>query len=322
MVEERVLLQRIIKMKNIKGSLILLLTALIWGTAFVAQTSASETVDAFTFNAARSVIASLFLLVVLAIRSLINRKKPIESKPVFSKRQTIVGGILCGILLCIATNFQQFGIAEYPEGVAASGRAGFLTSTYVIMVAVVSVFFGKKSHPVVWASVAGCLLGMYLLCLSNGFSGVYKADVLLLICAVGYTAHIISVSRFPMADGIMLSLIQFAVCGVLSAVLMLIFSNGFTISSILEIKIELLYAGIMSSGIAYTLQILGQKYADPAVASIVLSLESVFSALAGWVILSERLSSKELAGCALVFVSVILAQMPEFIKSKNKKAKS
>lgn len=133
-----------------------------------------------------------------------------------------------------------------------------------------------------------------------------------------FTAHIIAVSRFPMADGILLSFIQFAVCGALSAVLMLIFEHRVDISSILAIKVELLYAGIMSSGIAYTLQILGQKYADPAVASIVLSLESVFSALAGWVILSERLSPKELAGCALVFASVIMAQMPEFIKDKIK----
>ena len=167
----------------------------------------------------------------------------------------------------------------------------------------------------------GCISEMYLLCLSNGFSGIYKADVLLFICAMCFTAHIIAVSRFPMADGILLSLIQFAVCGALSAVLMLIFEHRVDISSILAIKVELLYAGIMSSGIAYTLQILGQKYADPAVASIVLSLESVFSALAGWVILSERLSPKELAGCALVFASVIMAQMPEFIKDKNKKAK-
>ena len=316
------LLQRIIEMKNIKGSLILLLTALIWGVAFVAQTSASDTVGSFTFNTARSAMASLFLLVVIGIRALINRKKTIGSKPVFSKRQTIVGGLICGVLLCIATNFQQFGIAEYPEGVAASGRAGFLTSTYVVMVAVVSVFFGKKSHPIVWVSAAGCISGMYLLCLSNGFSGIYKADVLLFICAMCFTAHIIAVSRFPMADGILLSFIQFAVCGALSAVLMLIFEHRVDISSILAIKVELLYAGIMSSGIAYTLQILGQKYADPAVASIVLSLESVFSALAGWVILSERLSPKELAGCALVFASVIMAQMPEFIKDKNKKAKS
>ncbi len=307
-------------MKNIKGSLILLLTAFIWGTAFVAQTSASGVVRPFTFNALRSIIGSAFLLVVLGIRSLIRGKKMPESKPVYSKRQTVVGGIICGVLLCAATNFQQFGITEYPENVAASGRAGFLTSTYVVMVAVVSVFFGKKSHPIVWASVAGCIGGMYLLCLSNGFSGIYLSDVLIFICAICYTAHIIAIARYPMTDGILLSLVQFITCGVLSAVLAFIFERGFDVSSLLSIKLELLYAGVMSSGIAYTLQILGQKYAEPAVASIVLSLESVFSALAGWVILSEKLSPKELAGCALVFASVILAQTPEIIKSKKAKA--
>ncbi len=307
-------------MKNIKGSLILLLTAFIWGTAFVAQTSASGIVRPFAFNALRSIIGATFLLIVIGIRSLVRRKKPSESEPVYSKRQTLVGGIVCGVLLCAATNFQQFGITEYPENVAASGRSGFLTATYVVMVAVVSVCLGKKSHPIVWVSVAGCIGGMYLLCLSNGFSGIYLADILIFICAICYTAHIIAISRYPMTDGILLSLIQFVTCGVLSTVLAFVFEGGFDISSILAAKVELLYAGVMSSGIAYTLQILGQKYAEPAVASIVLSLESVFSALAGWVILSERLSPKELAGCALVFASVILAQMPETIKSKKAKA--
>ena len=302
-------------MKNVKGSLILLITALIWGTAFVAQTSASETVSAFTFNMGRSVVAALFLLIVIGIRKLIYIKKKPENPIEYSRRQTIVGGIICGIVLFSATNFQQFGIELYPEGVAASGRAGFLTSTYVIMVAVVAVFLGKKSHPLVWVSVVGCIGGMYMLCLSGGISGIYKADIFLLICAICYTAHIIAVSCFPRADGVILSFIQFVVCGALSCIAMIISGSG-DASALLSVKFELFFAGIMSSGVGYTLQIIGQKYAEPAVASIVLSLESVFSALAGWIILDERLSGRELIGCALVFVSVLLAQIPSFFTKK------
>lgn len=306
-------------MKNIKGSLILLITALIWGTAFVAQTSASETVSAFTFNMGRSIVAALFLLVVIAIRKLIYIKKKSIGAASYSRRQTVVGGIICGVLLFGATNFQQFGIEMYPEGVAASGRAGFLTATYVVMVSVAAIFFGKKPHPLVWVSVAGCIGGMYMLCLSGGISGIYKADIFLLICAVCYTAHIISVSCFPLADGIALSLVQFVVCGVLSCVGMII-SGSDDVSGLLSVKFELFFAGVMSSGIAYTLQIVGQKYAEPAVASIVLSLESVFSAVAGWIILDEKLSGSELIGCALVFISVLLAQAPMFFKRKNEKS--
>ena len=306
-------------MKNIKGSLILLITALIWGTAFVAQKSASGAIGAFTFNMGRAVIAALFLLVVIGVRKLIYIKKKSASPAAYSRRQTVVGGIICGILLFGATNFQQFGIEMYPEGVAASGRAGFLTATYVVMVSVAAIFFGRKPHLLVWVSVVGCIGGMYMLCFSGGISGIYKADIFRLICAVCYTAHIIAVSCFPLADGIVLSFIQFVVCGALSCMGMII-SGSNDISGLLSAKFELFFAGVVSSGIAYTLQIIGQKYAEPAVASIVLSLESVFSAVAGWLLLDERLSGKELIGCALVFISVLLAQMPAFFKGKNKKS--
>ena len=303
-------------MKNVKGSLILLITALIWGTAFVAQTSASGTVNAFTFNMGRSVVAAMFLIIVIGVRKLIYIKKKPTGDNVYSRRQTVVGGIICGMILFAANNFQQFGIGMYPEGVAASGRAGFLTATYVVMVSVAAIFFGKKPHPLVWVSAVGCIGGMYMLCLSGGISGVYKADIFLLVCAVCYTAHIITISRFPLADGLVFSLIQFVVCGVLSGIAMAVSGVG-DISALLSVKFELFFAGVMSSGIAYTLQILGQKYAEPAVASIVLSLESVFSALAGWVVLNERLTNRELIGCALVFISVMLAQMPSFFVTKR-----
>lgn len=304
-------------MKNIKGSIILLIAAFIWGTAFVAQTSASDNVGAFTFTALRSVIGASFLGVFMLLRKLyFNISKKENTKPVDIKR-SLVGGAICGIVLFFATNLQQLGITVYPEGVASSGRAGFITATYVVMVAISGIFFGKKLHPVLWAAVAGCVAGMYMLCLSGGFSGVYFGDVLVFLCAICFTAHILVVDRFSDIDSILLCCLQFTVTGIISAVLMLIFETP-DINAIMAAWLPIAFTGIMSSGVAYTLQMAGQKHAEPAVASIVMSLESVFSVLAGWVILGETLTTRELIGCVLVFAAVIMAQLPEFFKEKKK----
>lgn len=301
-------------MKKAKGTLFLLLAALIWGMAFVAQTSAADKIGAFTFNASRSIIAALFLLLVIGIR-----KKPgkvlIKTKEKATSRHLAIGGTLCGITLFITVNFQQFGIAAYPENAAVSGRAGFLTATYVVMVALCAWVSGKKPHPMTLIVAVGCIIGMYMLCLSNGFSGIYLGDILVLICALGFTAYILVVDHFQKLDGFMLSCIQFFVCGVLSLIATLIFEKP-SAQALLAAWLPIVYAGIFSSAIGYTLQIVGQKYADPAVASIVMSLESVFAALAGWIILNERLGFHELIGCGLVFLSVILAQVPESAKKE------
>lgn len=304
-------------MKNIKGSIILLIAAFIWGTAFVAQTSASDNVGAFTFTALRSAIGAAFLGVFMLLRKLyFNMSKKEATKHIDIKR-SLVGGAICGIVLFFATNLQQLGITVYPEGVASSGRAGFITATYVVMVAISGIFFGKKLHPVLWAAVAGCVAGMYMLCLSGGFSGVYFGDVLVFLCAICFTAHILVVDRFSDIDSILLCCLQFTVTGIISAVLMLIFETP-DINAILAAWLPIAFTGIMSSGVAYTLQMAGQKHAEPAVASIVMSLESVFSVLAGWVILGETLTTREFLGCVLVFAAVIMAQLPEFFKEKKK----
>ncbi|MGN0654349.1 MAG: DMT family transporter [Oscillospiraceae bacterium] len=304
-------------MKNIKGSIILLIAAFIWGTAFVAQTSASDNVGAFTFTALRSAIGATFLGVFMLLRKLyFNMSKKEVAKPVDIKR-SLVGGAICGIVLFFATNLQQLGITVYPEGVASSGRAGFITATYVVMVAISGIFFGKKLHPVLWAAVAGCVAGMYMLCLSGGFSGVYFGDVLVFLCAICFTAHILVVDRFSDIDSILLCCLQFTVTGIISAILMLIFETP-DINAIMAAWLPIAFTGIMSSGVAYTLQMAGQKHAEPAVASIVMSLESVFSVLAGWVILGETLTTRELIGCVLVFAAVIMAQLPEFFKDRKK----
>lgn len=297
-------------MKNIKGSFILLIAALIWGTAFVAQTSGSEIVPTFTFNASRSFIGALFLFILSMVFSKYSVHKDSSYK---ASKWPVIGGILCGLVLFFAMGFQQAGIGLYPDGVAASGRAGFLTATYVVMVAVYSQIAGRKIHPLIVLSVVGVICGMYLLCMSGGFSNLYIGDVLEFICAICFTIHILVVDRFSECDSIKLSCMQFLTCGVLSLIVAL-FTEKIDFANILLAIGSILFAGVMSSGVAYTLQMVGQKYAEPAVASIVMSLESVFSVLAGWLILNEVLSNKELIGCVLVFCAVIIAQIPQFMQ--------
>ncbi len=297
-------------MKNLKGSLILLLTALIWGTAFVAQATAS--VGTFTFNATRTLVAACFLLLVLLGR------KALFHKPLRCAKRAALGGVLLGVCLFIAMSLQQGGIDRYPAGVAASGRAGFLTATYVVMVALCAHFSGRQLHPVVFVASVGCLAGMYLLCLSGGIGQAYWSDLLLLGCAVGFTVYILIVDRFSAEDGVMLSCIQFFVCAVLSGIAAAVFETP-SPAALRADWLPILYAGILSSGVGYTLQILGQKFAEPAVASIVMSLESVFAALSGWVLLHEQLSARELWGCALVFGAVLLAQSGEWLLARKQK---
>lgn len=299
-------------LKNLKGSLMLLVAALIWGTAFVAQSTAADSVGSFTFNAARSFIGSLFLALVIIIRSLITRK-PIVPPDKKGKKRALLAGVCCGVVLFAAINFQQFGIAVYPDGVASSGRAGFLTAMYVVMVALSGAFSGKKLHPVILTAAGVAMVGMYLLCLSSGLTKIYMGDLLCFICAICFTAHILVIDKFSDVDGVTMSCLQFFVCSVLSGVAMLIFEKP-SLPALAAAWLPLLYTAVMSSGIAYTLQIIGQKDAEPAVASIVMSLESVFAGLGGWIILSEKLSARELFGCVLVFVAVILAQLPSFFK--------
>ncbi len=299
------------KHNNLKGSAILCLAALIWGLAFVAQTDAAEFVPPFAFNALRSVIAGVFLLVIL---SFMNRKSKEELIPKDPEKRKIVikGGILCGFMLAVSANFQQFGLALYPEGASSEARGGFLTALYVILVPIFSVFLRKKISPTVLIAVVIAMGGIYLLCLSGGIGGIYLGDVLMLICAVCFTMHIMLVDKFVAeVGGVRLSMLQMFVCGILSAIMSVVFEGDtFTVSGVITASLQILYMGIMSSGIAYTLQIIGQRYAEPTVASISMSLESVFAALGGWVIAGNALSAREILGCVLVFVAITVAQIP------------
>lgn len=300
-------------MRNVKGTLILLLTAFIWGVAFVAQTSASDTIGAFTFTACRSVLASIFLFLFALARDTVKNRTREAKTPLFTK-QIIISGILCGLPLCIASLLQQFGIQMYPAGTATSGRAGFLTAVYVILVALYELIRSRRFRIIIILATIICMSGTYMLCLSNGLTGFYLGDIPLLLCAVGFAVYILVVDRFGTVDTIKVSCIQFALTSIISLMGMFLFETPVW-SDILSAAIPICYAGICSSGIAYTLQMVGQKYAEPAVATIVMSLESVFAALAGWFILHERLQGSELIGCILVFAAVILAQFPEKIKS-------
>ncbi len=300
------------KNNNLKGSLILITAAFIWGMAFVAQSSAAQYVPPFTFNALRSLIGALVLYGFWAItmkktdRSFFPEKK--EDRRAFYK-----AGAVCGTFLAVSVNFQQFGIAAYPKGVASEARAGFITALYVIIVPILSVFLHKRITAPVWLGVLIALTGVYMLCFSGGVGGIYLGDILVLLCAVCFSFHILSLDKYvSLTGGVRLSIMQFSVCTVISIVLALIFEIGeIQPSNILQFAPQILYAGVMSSGIAYTLQIVGQRYAEPTVASISMSFESVFAALGGWVISGNSLEIKELLGCLLVFSAIIVAQLPE-----------
>lgn len=289
-----------------KNSLILLLTATIWGVAFVAQSVGMDYVGGFTFNAVRSIIGSIVLLSVIWF--LDKQKAPAkrtEQERRAERKTLVMGGIACGICLCLASNFQQFGI-KY----TTVGKAGFITACYIVIVPIIGLFMKKKCSPFIWAAVIMALIGLYLLCITDDFS-IGKGDILVLICAVLFSLHILVIDYFsPMVDGVKMSCIQFLVCGVLSGIPALVFEHP-QWSSILAAWQPVLYAGVMSCGVAYTLQIVGQKNMNPTVASLILSLESCISVLAGWIILGQKLSAKEILGCFIMFAAIILAQLPQ-----------
>ena len=293
---------------TLKNSLLLLLTATIWGVAFVAQSVSMDYIGGFTFNAVRNIIGAITLVPVILIFS--KQDPAADQNPADrqkARKTLITGGICCGILLCLASNFQQFGI-KY----TTVGKAGFITACYIIIVPIIGIFLKKKCSPFIWIAVLLSLGGLYLLCISpgEGFS-IGKGDTLVLICAVVFSFHILTVDHFsPLVDGVKMSCIQFLVCGILSGIPALIFENP-NITNILQAWMPILYAGILSCGVAYTLQIVGQKGMNPTVASLIMSLESCISVIAGWLILGQNLSSREIFGCVLMFGAIVLAQLPQ-----------
>lgn len=312
------------KRNNLKGSLILIVGSFIWGLAFVVQSDAADIIPPFAFNGIRSFLGALSIFVFLLVK---NKPKgvPVMGENKVSRKTLVSGSVICGIFLAFSINFQQYGIAAYPDGVAAEARAGFLTALYVVLVPIASLFIKKVPSFTIWIAVAVAIVGIYFLCLKDGFYGIMLGDLLMFFCAVSCTLHIIIVDRFgPQIGGAQLSMLQFIVCGAVSCIASLIFEKGgLDISNIIAAGPQLLYMGILSSGVAYTLQIVGQRYAEPAVASLSMSLESVFATLGGWIIMGNALSKREFLGCVMVFAAIIIAQIPELItqpKSINKEA--
>lgn len=290
------------KKTALRSSFLLFLAAFIWGVAFVAQSVGMDYMGPFSFNGARFLMGSIVLLPLVLYRRKKDKEKQVKRADL---KTTLIGGGCCGLALCSAALLQQFGIMY-----TTVGKAGFITTLYIIIVPIMGIFLKKKVPGKVWLAAVIAAVGMYLLCMSESFR-LSRGDTYVFICAILFSVHILVIDYFsPKADGVELSCLQFLTAGVICSVGALILEKP-QLSNFIDGIIPLAYAGIMSSGVAYTLQIVGQKDLDPTVASLILSLESVVSMLAGWVILGQALSPRELFGCILVFGAVILAQLPD-----------
>ena len=312
-----------VKTHKVRNTFFLFLTAMIWGAAFVAQSVSMDYIGPFTFICLRSVIGGLFLIPVILVLDGIRKKSQNESADVvnsenilyieteekqrlsWKNKQLIEGGIVCGIFLFFANCFQQTGI-QY----TTVGKAGFITTFYIIIVPLIGLFFKKYCGILTWIGVVIALAGLYFLCITQKLT-IQRGDALILCCSVLYAGQILAIDHYnPFVDGVKMSCIQFLTGGILGAVFMLLFENP-SIAMILSAAGPILYTGIMSTGVGYTLQIVGQKGLNPTVAALILSLESVFSALSGYLFLHQVLTTRELIGCALMFIAIVLAQLPD-----------
>lgn len=301
------------KKTRIIGSIMLFITAFIWGAAFVAQSVAMDSVGALTFGGLRFILGGIVLLPMIAVSGWYKKKNCIPT--VKNKKDLILGGTVCGVILFLGSYLQQYGIRF-----TSVGKASFITSLYIVLVPLFAFFvFKRKITPLVAVSVIFALVGMYLLSIS-GVEKINKGDLYIFFSTLMYSFHILAIDYFaPKVDGVQLSCFQFLVCGVIGMILAFIFEGGVTISQIRAIIIPLLFAGVLSCGVAYTLQVLGQVRTPPTISSLIMSLESVFGALSGAVILGQLLSAKEIAGCIFMFTGVILAQLPMPSKVKTDK---
>ena len=289
-----------------KNSLLLLLCSLIWGTAFVAQ-SAGSGMGAYSFLAGRSWLAVLVLIPTVMVFDAIRRKSGTDAKPktAAEKKKLLAAGFVCGTLLFAASAAQQIGITINPS----TAKAGFLTAMYVVLVPVFGLFFRRKVSLPVWIAVALSVGSLYLLCIKGSFS-LAPGDLLVLVCAVCFAVHILVIDHFTaFCDGVKLSCLQFLFAGTWSTILALFFDT-ISLQVLLDCIWPLLYVGVFSCGVGYTLQILAQKDSNPTVVTILLSLESVFAVIAGAVVLHQQMTAREYLGCVLMFAAVVLAQIP------------
>ncbi len=285
-----------------------MLTALIWGTAFVFQRVGMESIEPITFNAARMALATIAtgLVAFLTQRKGQNsseNRTAVEQKQY--KRNTIIGGICCGCFLSLGSILQQMGLVY-----TTAGKAGFITAMYMLLVPIIGfVFFKKKNTWLVWLSVLLGVVGMYFLCISGELRLSY-GDALVCICAVFFSCHILCCDHFARrGNPIWISAIQFATVTVISSVAAMIAEEP-SVEKLVSATIPIIYCGIVSGGIGYTLQIVAQKYTDPTIASLLMSMESVFAVIAGAILLHEHMSIRELSGCVIMFAAIVLVQIP------------
>ncbi len=301
-------------LKKTFGIILLLLTAFIWGSSFVAQSNAMDYIGPLTMNGMRSLLAAISIgIAIIVTQSLKNKRFTIIAPLTAEQRKkSLISGLICGVLITVATTVQQFGI-KY----TTVGRSGFITALYIVMVPVIGLFFGEMPKWNLWVAVFAALCGFALICLVGSGGALSLGDLLVLISAVYYAFHIFAVGKLVHnVSGLFLSFMQFAVCAVVNLILAVIFETV-DFSAILAAWWPIIYAGVFSGGIAYTFQIIGQKYVPATVAVLIMSLESVIAAISGRVIKSEIMSDYEIAGCCLVFGAVILAQLNFSKKGKK-----
>ncbi|MBR5516691.1 MAG: DMT family transporter [Firmicutes bacterium] len=303
--------------KKMQSNIMLFITAIIWGSAFVAQ-KAGTILEPFTYSGLRMLIGGLVLIPVIMVFAKMNKNpdnRTMEEKKA-SEKMNLIGGVWCGLAICVATNLQQFGMYFDTD----AGKTGFITTLYVVIVPVLGLFLKRKVEKKVWGCIALAVVGFYLLTMAGAESGFTLAtgDFFVLLCAFAFAVHITVVDHFiDKCDGIKMSSIQFLTCGIISLILMAIFENP-VMADIISCTGSILYCGVMSSGVAYTLQVLGQKNAEPATASLILSLESVFAVLFGALLLKETMTTLELIGCVVIFIAVLIPQLPSKAdKTKN-----
>ena len=309
------------KSLQIRHSIMLLITAMIWGVAFVAQSEGGDAVGPYSFNCIRSRIGGVVLIPVIMIfdRTKITKNKPVNRE---ERKRLLTGGMLCGIVLALASILQQLGLFY---GTSA-GKAGFLTACYILLVPILGIFLKKKCGLNIWVGVIMAFVGLYLLCI-NGKMSLKLCDMLVLGCSFLFSIQIMLVDHYaPIVDCVRMSCIQFFTAGIVSAIPMFLVEMNHNIGGVvdnlgnlnsLDAWIPILYAGVMSSGVAYTMQTVAQNGVHPTIASLIMSLESVFSVIAGWIILNEHLSEREILGCVIMFAAIIIAQLP--LKKLGKK---
>lgn len=301
---------------SLKGVLLLLLTAFVWGISFVAQSEGMESVDAFTFQGVRTLLGSLVLVPVILIKNRgVSKNLSDDEKQEKRKhnKKTWIYGTILGLFLCGATNFQQFAFYH-----STAGKIAFITAMYMFFVPIVGLFFRKRIPLITWLCIVLGFIGLYFLSISSeGFSSINKGDIQTLICAFFFTGQIMLVDKFaPQCDGVKLSCIQFFVSGLISSILMFIFETP-ELSAIKAAALPILYSGIMSCGVAYTLQIIGQKYCEATIASLLMCLESVFATLAAAVLINEKLTGREILGCVIMFTAILITQISDIVKARR-----